>query len=210
VVLANAGVVQAVPALEKQFERATDVDTKDQIASGLVKLGDHNDSYWNFLLTQATLAVDSDLPDPVFDSQGKAAATDHRLNPELEAWAQAHHVDSNSAAQEALYDLPGKVLLLGTSGDRRGVSLLQRALWSHNSQIVIAAAEGLANIQDRDSIALIIAACGREPLLAPVIARSLVYFDDPEAQKAVDTYVPKDDAKIIRDAKASGHKIFGD
>jgi PBS lyase HEAT-like repeat len=209
VVLANAGVVQAIPVLEEEFRRETDVTTKAQIASGLVQLKDHDDAYWNFLLMQATLAVDSDVPDPFFDSQGEVAAKG-KFSPELEAWAQAHHVDANAAAKIAMYDLPGKVLFLGTSGDPRGGPLLRRALWSHNSQILIAAAEGLANIQDKGSIPLIIAACQRVERLAPVLARSLIYFDDPEAQKAVDTYLSKEDAKIFRDVKASGHKIFGD
>jgi hypothetical protein len=67
VVIANAGAaVQAIPALEEQFKRATDIDTKVAIASGLVKLKDRDDTYWNFLLEQATLAVDSDIPDPAY------------------------------------------------------------------------------------------------------------------------------------------------
>jgi len=211
VVLANAGMVEAIPVLEKEFGQATDVTTKAQIASGLVQLRDRDDTYWNFLLEQATLAVDSDVPDPFFDSEGKVRVKEGQtVSPELQAWAQAHHVDANSAAHNAMYDLPGKVLLLGTSGDRRGVPLLQRALGSHNVQIVNFAAMGLANIQDKDSIPLIIAACRRAPGLASVIARSLVYFDEPEARKAVDTYVPKEYAKALRDLRASGHKIFGD
>jgi hypothetical protein len=35
---------------------------------------------------------------------------------------------------------------------------------------------------------------------------SLVYFDDPKAQAAVDEYLPKDIAKMHRDAKARGKK----
>ena len=65
----------------------------------------------------------------------------------------------------------------------------------------------LAEIQDKDSIPLIIEACKRAPAAAAaVIAESLVYFDDTEAQRAVDMYVPKDRAKIIREAKAQGKK----
>jgi hypothetical protein len=209
VVIANAGAVQAIPALEEQFGRATDVTTKANIASGLVRLGDRDNTYWNFLLEQATLAVDSDVPDPFYDSEGKIM--DRQAPPELKAWAQAHNVPVNSAGLIAMHDLPGEVILLGASGDPRGIPLLRRALQSHNSLIVITAAEGLANIQDKDSIPLIIAACRWAPaVLAPVIARSLVYFDDPQAQSAVDTYMQKEDAKIAREAKASGHKPFGD
>ncbi len=44
VVIANAGAVQAIPSLEEQFKRATDVDTKLSNASGLVKLRDRDDT----------------------------------------------------------------------------------------------------------------------------------------------------------------------
>lgn len=68
-------------------------------------------------------------------------------------------------------------------------------------------ASGLAELQDKDSIALIIEACERAPAeAARVIAESLVYFDDPDAQRAVDQYIPKERAKILRDAKAHGKK----
>jgi hypothetical protein len=93
-VIANAGATQAIPALEEQFRRATDVDTKVSIPSGLVKLKDHDDTYWNFLLEQATLAVDSNIPDSVFSkSLGKPTI----LGPELQAWADAHNVSVNTA-----------------------------------------------------------------------------------------------------------------
>jgi hypothetical protein len=69
------------------------------------------------------------------------------------------------------------------------------------------AALGLAEIQDKASIPLIIEACKRAPAeAAAVMAESLVYFDDAEAQRAVDTYIPKDAAKVFREARAQGKK----
>jgi hypothetical protein len=74
--------------------------------------------------------------------------------------------------------------------------------------IEIAAANGLAEIQDEDSIPLIIEACKKAPAaVAGLIAESLIYFDDTEAKSAVDTYVPKDRAKILREARAQGKKL---
>jgi hypothetical protein len=55
-IIAEAGAVQAIPSLEEQFGRTTDVDTKTKIANGLVRLGDKHNTYWNYLLEQATLA----------------------------------------------------------------------------------------------------------------------------------------------------------
>jgi hypothetical protein len=110
--IARAGAVQAVPALKVQFAHTTDLDTKMKIADGLVRLGDKDDTYWNFLLKQATLAVDSDLPDPFHDSQGNLISN-RQVSPEFKMWIQAHNVDVNTAVRSWAYDLPGVVLLLG-------------------------------------------------------------------------------------------------
>jgi HEAT repeat protein len=160
VVIANAGAVQAIPALEEQFRRATDVDTKVSIASGLVKLRDRDNAYWNFLLEQATLAVDSNVPDANFSaSQGKMT----NLAPELQGWADAHNLSVNTAWRYARYDLPGKVAELATTGDPRGIPLLRRVLQSRNYLMVTYAARGLAKIPDKQSIPLIIAAAHPHP-----------------------------------------------
>jgi hypothetical protein len=87
-IIAEAGAVQAIPSLEEQFGRATDVDTKTKIASGLVRLGDKHNTYWNYLLEQATLAVDSDVPDALFsDPLGKTvdqnSELQHGLRPAM-------------------------------------------------------------------------------------------------------------------------------
>jgi HEAT repeat protein len=172
VVIAEAGSVQAIPALEEQFKRATDVDTKVSIASGLVKLKDRDNTYWNFLLEQATLAVDSNTPDPVYSqSQGKMAVP----SPELQAWADAHNASVDAAWQNAAIEIPGKVLQLATTGDPRGIPLLRRGLESHNYLIAAEAAKGLAQIQDKQSIPLIIAAAQKAPTgYSSLIAESLV------------------------------------
>jgi hypothetical protein len=207
VVIANAGAVQAVPALEEQFKRATDVDTKVSIASGLVKLRDSDNTYWNFLLEQATLAVDSNIPDSAYsESQGKATSQP----PELQTWANTHHVSVNTAWQYTRYDFPGKVLHLGTTGDPRGIPLLRRALHSRNYLIVAFAAKGLAQIQDKQSIPLIIAAAQRAPNgYNSLVAESLVYFDDAQAQTAVDQFMSKERAKMAREGRAGGRGVFG-
>jgi HEAT repeat protein len=207
--VAGAGAAQGVlPALEQQFAGATDVATQAIVANALVRLGDKDNKYWNFLLQQATLAVDSDLPDPFRDSQGNA--TGRQLSPEFKAWIQAHHVDASTAINSALYDLPGKVMLLGETGDPRGIPLLRRALQSHNYQIVAWATKGLAQTQDKESIPLIIVAVQRAPPeYKSLIAESLAYFDDAQAQSAVDTYMPKDKATMARGERARGRGVFG-
>lgn len=208
--IARAGAVEAIPALQEQFTRTPDPLVKTKIASALVRLGDRDEIYWDFLVKQATTAVESDVPDFMnFDPQAKTGAGP---SPQFVAWAKAHNVPPNGReAADAMYGLPGKLTLLASAGDPRAIPLLRRGLSSPNHMIEIAAADGLAELQDKDSIPLIIEACKRAPTeAAAVIARSLVYFDDAEAQRAVDTYVPKDTAKGLREGKAQGKKTPSD
>lgn len=198
----RANAVEAMPALKEQFAQNQDQLTKAKIAEALVKLGERDDSYWSFLVKLASEAIESDAPNySGFDAQGRSM---QGPSPEFVKWAKIHSAPEN-IGEEVVYILPGKVMLLGATGDRRAIPLLQKALISPNYFIEAAGALGLAEIQDRDSISLIIDACKRAPEeAAREIALSLVYFDDEEAQAAVDRYVPKDTARVFREARANG------
>jgi len=203
--IARAGAVEAVPALKEQFTRSPDPLVKAKIASALVRLGDRDDLYWDFLVKQATPALESDAPD--FLNRDPQAKTGAGPSPEFVAWANAHGQDPQSAGRDAMYGMPGRLTLLASSGDQRAIPLLRRGLSSPNHQIQIAAAMGLAELHDKDSIPLISDACERAPAgAASVIAESLVYFDDPKAQNEVDKYVPIERAKILRESRAQGKK----
>jgi hypothetical protein len=210
--LAEAGAVQAIPVLEERFARMQLIPSKypsllaiekAQVASALVRLREKKQVYWDYLVKQATLAVENDAPDPVsYDSNGK-----EKVSPAFIAWVKAHKLGHRGVLDEYELMLPGPVLLLGVTGDPRGVPVLRRGLLSPNYTVESAAAQGLAQIGDEASVPLIIEACGKAPAKETAsIARSLVYFDDPEAQKAVDKYVPKDQAKLYRGERARGKK----
>jgi hypothetical protein len=193
--IAKAHAVQAIPILKTQFVRSQEPRTKAKIASALVRLGDKDDTYWDFLVKQATLAVESPAP-MLVNPQGKSEPG--QLSPAFVDWASAHNV-----SPDPVYGLPGYVILLGETEDPRAVPLLQRGLLSPNYFIETAAAEGLAQIQDKDSIPLIIEACQRAPsdVAAAIALHSLIHFNDPRAQSAVDSYLPKDTVKAIREEK---------
>ena len=203
--IAEAGAVEAIPILKEQFVRSQDPLKKAKIADALVRLGDKDDTYWDYLVQLVTPAIESDAPDFMsYDEQGKALPGP---SPAFQAWAKVHNASPD--AEDSLYWLPGKVMMLGETGDPRAIPLLRQALLSPNHQIEAMAAQGLAEIQDKDSIPLIIEACQKAPAeAASAIADSLVYFDDPRAQGAVDTYIAKDTAKLLRDARAKGKKPF--
>jgi len=202
-VIQRARAVQAVGDLEKQFKLRTESVEKARIAQVLIFLGVKNDEYWNYLERLVNAALDSSAPSVVrFDSEGK-----REPGPSMEfaRWAEEQGKSPADAAEEAVYITPGYFLVLGWTGDVRAIPLLRRGLSSPNYQIVAASASGLAELNDKGSIGLIIAACKRAPAeVVQVIAKSLVCFDDPEAQKAFDTFVSKDYARILREGRKPG------
>ena len=207
--IARANAVEAIPALKAQFERVEDPLIKTKIAAALVRMkGDKDNTYWDFLVKQATPVLESDAPDFIsYDPQGKAVRAP---SPDFEAWAKANGLPPESAAEDSRYMLPGMVALLGWSKDRRATPLLRRGLSSPNHMVQIMAALGLAEIADKESIPFIIDACNKAPAeAAAAIAEALVYFDDRDAQSAVDKFIPKDIAKVVRDGRAQGRGPFG-
>jgi hypothetical protein len=206
--IAEAHAVQEIPVLEKQFVVASEeVNLKSVIASALVRLGDNNNIYWNYLVEQATEAINSGLPFPIArDSQGVPIRG--QLSPEFNAWIKAHNIPPEAVGDLA-FSLPGKVISLAETGDPRGIPLLRRALQSPNPFMALFAAKGLALIHDKASIPLIIAVCKRSyPDEAEAIAESLIYFDDAEAQSAADLYLPKELSQALRQARANGKTPF--
>ena len=144
--IARAGAVEAVPSLKQQFLLTDDPILKAKIAAAVVRLGDKDDTYWNFLVKQATPALESDAPNFMgYDAQGKAVA---EPSPEFVAWADAHNLPHAGLLEESRYMLLGMVGMLGWSRDPRGIPLLRKALLSPNYMIEIAGAMGLAETGD--------------------------------------------------------------
>ena len=123
--LAAAGAVQVIPELKEQFALSQDEVGKGRLASALVKLGDKDVTYWDYLVKEARSAIESDTPSPMqFDSKG---AFIKGPSPEFIAWAKARNVTTDSALEAAMYRLPSKVVFLGATGDRRAVPLLRQS-----------------------------------------------------------------------------------
>ena len=205
--IAEAKAVQAVPMLEEKFVRTKNHLDKAHIASALVRLGDRNEIYWDYLVKLAGWVIDA--PGLYsYDSQGKMVPGSGQQFIE---WAKAHSLSPTEIGEWPQYWIAGPVGLLGMTGDPRAVPVLRRGLLSPNHMVEIFAAKGLAEIGDEGSVPFMIEACKRAPPdAATAIAMSLVYFDDPKAQEAVDKYLPKQAAKLEREDRARGKKPFGD
>jgi hypothetical protein len=202
--LAAAGALEALPVLRERFKTMTaqpsaapfpskeleHLTDKAVVASALVRLGDKSPQYWDFLEAYATVAVNDDAPFPLrFDAAGRMIPKD--LAPEFLTWTAARKVDPTAASWDQVYGMPGRLLMVVQSHDPRGLPLLRKALTSRNHYVQAQGARGLAILKDQQSIPQIIDACLKAPAdIAPVLARALIFFDDPEAQRIVEQFIP--------------------
>src|SRR6185312_8072957 len=109
-------------------------------------------------------------------------------------------LSQNDAIYEHLGEFPVELEMMGDIGDPRGLPILLKGLSSQNYGVRRSSALGLALLQDKNSIPLIIEAAKNAPLEAQaVIARALVAFDDPKARAAADELIP--DKAILEDLK---------
>ncbi len=187
--LAQAGATQAIPPLKQEFAVTKDTSLKLAIASALVRIGDNDRVYWDFLADAARAAVENDAP-PVFQLDSEGKVDQRAFSPEFIAWAKSHSLDPAAAAQAQTFELPGNFLYLAETGDPRGRELLRRGLKSSNFTIQSIAARGLAKLHDKDSIPLIVEVCVKMTReRASYIARALLFFDDPRAQSAAEIFI---------------------
>ncbi len=187
--LRQLGDKKAIPALREAFKNAGARTEKQAIAAALVALGEDDDFYWEFLVKFAKRAIESEIPFPLmFDKEGRAIKG--KFNPEFIAWCERNNIEPRDAAADALYLQPTDVMFIGVTGDRRAFEILLQAIRSRNYLINVRAAQGLARLQDKRAIRPIILACDRAPSeIAPKIAESLVFFDEPEAQAAAVKFI---------------------
>jgi len=122
-----------------------------------VRLGDKDDTYWNYLLEQATLAVDSDVPDSIFsDSQGKLMMKESTRNFKH----GSYHNVSRRQLVSMRRTIAGKVWIWHRPETRVEFRFCGEPPVPQ-CPMASTAAKGLAQIQDKESIPLIIAASQR-------------------------------------------------
>jgi HEAT repeat protein len=208
--IATAKDPDQIPALAAEFSRTSNPSLKAKIASVLLRLGNKDDQYWDFLIKQATSVLDNDAPLYLaFDADGNESH--QQPSQEFINWTTTHHVPLQQAIEDQAFHYPFLILDIASIGDPRAIPILRRALLSPSPLIQSPAALGLAELKDKDSIPLIIEACKRAPSSAAgIIAIPLVYFDDPAAQSAFDQYVPKGMADAYRQTAATGQGPFGE
>jgi hypothetical protein len=197
---------RATPTLREAFNNATGALTKENIASVLMIIGQKDEIYWSTLSKRAQEIVDSQAPDPVaYDANGKSVRG--VISPEFLQWVKDNNIPKDEAESEEMGSFAGELSLMASTGDRRGLPILRKGLSSPNYAVRAMAAQGLAVLQDRDSIPLIINAARQAPSeIQWFIAQPLVSFNDSKALAAADELIT--DKKLLEDlrqrAKAKG------
>jgi hypothetical protein len=95
--IAEAQAGQLVPILEARFVTSQDAEMKARVARALVDLGDKGNAYWDFLVQQAKLAIESDAP-----SSQCYSSTNCTGHSAYVAWARVHNAPEDSQAEIAL------------------------------------------------------------------------------------------------------------
>ena len=177
--------------LERAFAREDRELTRQFLAAALVSLGDSHPEYFNYLASRAAIAVASDLPFPIeLGNRTRPDAGVGVYKGEFLSWIRRHGNKLEPALWQAAFDLPGAVEALGEAADRRSRPILLRGLKSPNVLVVFEAALGLARLQEKGCVPSIISAAkrmsGEERKL---IAKTLLYFADPAAQRGAERLI---------------------
>jgi hypothetical protein len=152
-----------LPALRKAFEESEGKMEKQSIARTLIKLGDKDAKYFEFLAGFAKRAVESGAPD--FWTYGPDGLIVRGVvNKEFERRCKDHGLDVQHELAAEFRTYPQDLNMLATAHDPRARDILRQGLASRNPLIITSAARGLALLQDRASVPEIIAAASRFPV----------------------------------------------
>lgn len=208
-VMAETDTHEAIPLLERHFDTLIDPLDKMKAAQVLVNLKDTDSRYWDYLSGQAAAAAESDAPEPAAYSAEGGVDLTKTPTAEFERWREAKHLSQERAIHLVSVEYAAAISLISLTNDPRAVPILRRALDSPVYMVQSQAASGLARFHDERSVPKIISLCHSAPsAVTHDLATALVYFDDPEAQKTVDAYLPRDEAKGDREARAAGREPF--
>ena len=180
---------RVVPALKELFIQAKrsrvtgfrGYPVAQEIASVLLALGQKDDIYFDEIAGAARDAIEADPPASLLsDTQGNETA--QKRNPAFEVWCAARALEWD----QCTFRMAAYVRAIGAlsaTKDRRSIDILRKALRASSYVIVLSAANGLAILNDTDSIPLIAQACARLPQLeAERIVAFLTNFEDPSVE----------------------------
>jgi hypothetical protein len=173
------------------FELTKDSERKLRIASILLSIGVWDPKYSDYLMDEAkkALAHDQDMPWPILYGEDGLAKS---LNPALGDWCVKHQLSFHDAEKVQKYEIPVAWVYLSAAHDSRAYELLLKGLRSPNVMVAISAAHGLAILQDPRAInEMIFVGRNTQNEARFEIAKSLLYFPDPNAQTVAEELTPE-------------------
>jgi len=186
------GEAGALDRLETLFHSAENPAQKLPAAWLLVLARDDDQIYFDHLARRATEAAMSSMPYPfpMTDSAPVAEAlatgdfSKARPSPEFLEWCASKNARP-AAALAVANAHQQSIRWLGLTEDARAMEILLRAVESANVAVATEAAHGLARVGDPRGIEPIRATASRLPAeMSEFFGFTLLYFDDPEAQRA--------------------------
>lgn len=186
------GEAGALDRLETLFHSAASPDQRLPAAWLLVLAHDDDAVYFDALSERAREAALSDMPYPfpLTDSATVAEAlatgdfSKARPSPEFLEWCASRNAPPIGALSVAKAHQES-IRWLGLTEDPRAMEILLRAVESANVAVATEAAHGLARVGDPRGIEPIRATAARLPAeMSEFFGFTLLYFDDPEAQRA--------------------------
>jgi hypothetical protein len=180
-----------LPALRQAFEESEGKREKQYIAGTLIKLGDKDARYFEYLAGFARRAVESSAP-TIFTTGPDGMVVKGVVNPEFDRWCREHGLDVQRELANQLRTYPEDLMLLATARDARGRDLLRLGLASQNPLIVVQAAQGLGVLDDRAYIPEIVSAASRFPVntIGVSITAVLSAYQDEAVQREILAALP--------------------
>ena len=167
---------RTIPALEAAFDKRQAKQEKQWTALTLLRLGDKDNRYFDYLAGFVKQAVEDRAPQVLkYDSGGKEIKG--QLSAEIQNWCALNHQDPKHMAALQLNEYPMDVMTLAMADDRRALDLFLQGLDSPYPLVVGYATEGLGRLGASSAIRLISQACERLPLDArAAVAMQLPWF----------------------------------
>jgi hypothetical protein len=189
-------------ALAEAFEKRDSKEDRQWIALTMLHLGDTSERYLDLLSGYARQAIEDRTPLWfVYGPSGDIMRGE--MSHEFEQWCRENNRNPKEVAGLQFSTYPVDVSLVADAQDARAADLLRRGLESENPLIVFYSAEGLALLQDREAIPLIVRSCERFPAgTASFVAESLARYLTLDADLVMERFVkdPNVRAAVKREA----------
>lgn len=191
------GEPQLARVLREIYNKSDDLGVKLAAAFGLAKLGDQ--SALSFLLGYAAMLKGA--PEVELVQQNSEGKPYRASNPAYDKWSEG---------KPPIHQLIAAVLYVGELQASQAFPLLEKLSWIEHQWALRAVIKSLTLLGDKRAVPVLVKLTKPDHPLRYEAARALIYFDDPEAERAVRHLYPNEQerAKLLKEAKEQGPSEF--